>query len=442
MNNIEKTMLLIGTTVALTGCLSGELADDASPVIEDPVIEKPVVDGNIKLDFEGDTTSYALVGDTNGSAMVEQGPLDATNEALKVVATAGYASGVAMPVTIPTGKTLADYSSVSFKVYYTAEGSADTAAKRIQILAASGELPGSVSLIQWNGSWAENATDAHLGVMDNAKADQLESTAFQTYTFDLTDGNVADLDAGSDSSLATSTKALTGDISLIVGFPHADSTYYIDDLELVLADATTTPEAGASIVADFESGSSASSLIGDGEGSALVVADPTDDTKKSLKVSIVTENAGYGAGVAIPMTIPAGKTLADYASASFDVYYTAEGVADIDNKRIQLLAYGEKPTSIPVIQWNGSWVDDATEAHLGVMDNAKADKTASTAFQTYTFDLTDGNVAALDADSAQVADVSLADATKALTGDIYLVVAFPHNSSVYYIDNLTLVVPE
>ena len=139
-----------------------------------------------------------------------------------------------MPVTIPAGKTLADYSAVKFKVYYTVEGTADITNKRIQLFALSGDLPESLALIQWDGTWADNATDAHLGVMDNAKAEATESTDFQTYTFDLTDGNVADLLEG--TTLADATKELTGDINIVMAFPHGGSVVYIDDLQLVAAE--------------------------------------------------------------------------------------------------------------------------------------------------------------------------------------------------------------
>lgn len=190
---------------------------------------------NIVVDFENDTTAYTLVGNPSGSAVVSVDPSDAAKEALKVTIFSddkGYAAGVAIAVNIPTGKTLADYSAVTFKVYYTAEGEADIANKRIQLLALSGDLPNSVPLIQYNGTWAD-ATEAHLGVMDNAKADTTESTAFQTYIFNLSDGNVEDLDTSVDSSLTEVTKVLTGNINIVFAFPHESSTYYIDDLTLV-----------------------------------------------------------------------------------------------------------------------------------------------------------------------------------------------------------------
>ncbi|GLS92121.1 hypothetical protein GCM10007916_31910 [Psychromonas marina] len=445
MNSIEKTLLLLGTTAVLTGCLSGEYPDDKvpTPEIPGPEVPGPEVPGaKITLDFEGDTGSYTLVGDAGGSATVEQGPLDAENEALKVFVTAGYAAGVAMPITIPEGKTLADYIEMSFKVYYTAEGDADIDNKRIQILASSGDLADSVTLIQYDGTWAADATEGHLGVMDNAKADKMASTAFQTYTFDLTDGNVADLVEGSGSTLAAAAKALAGDINLIVGFPHSASTYYIDDVELVAAasdeetttpdEEPTTPDTDVSIVVDFEGDTTTASLVG--EGSVALAADPTDSTKKSLKATVTS---GYGDGVTIPVTIPTGKTLADYSAVTFDVFYTAEGDADIDNKRLQLYAHADTPTAITMIPWDGTWAADSTNEHLGAMDNAKADKTASTDFQTYTFNLGDGMVSDLAENTA-----TLAAETKALTGDINLVVAFPHSGSVYYIDNVTLVIAE
>ena len=195
----------------------------------------PAGTDSIVVDFEDDSTTYTVVGDPDGSAVVSADPTDAAKKALKVsIVTGNYASGAAMPVTIPAGKTLADYSSVTFKVYYTVEGTADITNKRIQLLALSGDLPESLALIQWDGTWADNATDAHLGVMDNAKAEATESTDFQTYTFDLTDGNVEDLVDG--STLADVTKALTGDINIVMAFPHGGSVVYIDDLHLVAAE--------------------------------------------------------------------------------------------------------------------------------------------------------------------------------------------------------------
>ena len=188
---------------------------------------------NIVVDFEDDSSTYTTVGDASGTAVVSEDPTDATKKALKVsIVTGNYASGVAIPVTIPAGKTLADYSAVTLKVYYS-EG--DIANKRIQLLALSGDLPESLSLIQYNGTWPDNATDAHLGVMESGK-DVNASTAYETYTFDLTDGNVEDLDDILATSLATDTQSLTGEISIAFAFPNGGSVFYVDDLTLVAAE--------------------------------------------------------------------------------------------------------------------------------------------------------------------------------------------------------------
>ncbi len=246
MKTLKVMAMLLASLLLIVAC--DPVLVTGSEVVDDGATDGSTTDGgatdggatdggatvDIVLDFEGDAidTAYASNDDANGSGVIAADPTDAAKKSLKVTATNGYGHGIIMPLTIPTGKTLADYSSVTFKVYYTAEGDADISDKRIQMAVMDdAALASGFSIIQWDGTWADNASASHIGVMDNSKADKLESTDFQSYTFDLTDGNVEDLLTG--TSLADATKNLTGAVNIVFGFPHGNSVYYLDDVTLV-----------------------------------------------------------------------------------------------------------------------------------------------------------------------------------------------------------------
>jgi len=410
MNNIEKTLIVLGTTAVLSGCFGGEYADAQTPAPDVPDAElpggdKPVAgNADITLDFKADTKTYLTPGDSNGSATVGAGPLDATNEALKVVVASGYDAGVAMPITIPAGKTLADYTSVSFKVYYTAEGSADTDYKRIQVIASSGDLPDTVTLIKYDGTWADNATSGHLGVMVNGKEDKLESTAFQTYTFDLTDGNVADLLPDTANSLDAAAKALTGDINLIVGFSHSDSTYYIDDVVLVAAESDEE-EAPNPLLLNFESKTIGDELLSTGWSTDEVTAVVADDIVNSGNKVMSVTSTNYNTAAVVSFDLPADTTLADYSTITYKAYYAS---GDVGYKVNKIFAYDTAPAT-------GVDYDEANSTAIGSF-NRELD--ASTDWETISIDITN---------------------TSTLAGTVYLSIGSNNSGAVIYYDDITLV---
>ena len=116
----------------------------------------------------------------------------------------------------------------------------------------------------------------------------------------------------------------------------ANVTLTLTDAYLVPAEST--PPA-SSAVFDFEADAIGTTYgmkaWNSGDGTATVEANPTNATEKS--VHIITSN--WNAVIALPVTLPAGKTLADIESLSFDVYITNE---DSQNKKKEVYIDGTK----------------------------------------------------------------------------------------------------
>lgn len=117
---------------------------------------------------------------------------------------------------------------------------------------------------------------------------------------------------------------------LILKLVKNDCEYLIDDVELVPAPVSTS----IFTVADFEANNLDDVLTmqewSAPDGTGTVKANPTISTEKSAH--IVTTN--YDALLKLNVTLPAGKTLADYDKIMFDVYLVAG--ADNNYKKMQI----------------------------------------------------------------------------------------------------------
>jgi hypothetical protein len=133
-------------------------------------------------------------------------------------------------------------------------------------------------------------------------------------------------------------------------FAKVDGVYHVDSygqsgitINLYNGATLTSITVGAaalpSTVFDFEADAIGTTYgmkaWNSGDGTATVEANPTNAAEKS--VHIITSN--WNAVIALPVTLPAGKTLADIESLSFDVYITNE---DSQNKKKEVYIDGTK----------------------------------------------------------------------------------------------------
>ncbi len=169
----------------------------------------------------------------------------------------------------------------------------------------------------------------------------------------------------------------------------------------------TTPVA---VIQDFESYSVADVLLHysyDGDTATAVADDPITTGNNVLKVGVNTWNTG----AVVTLEIPTGKTLADYTSLDFNAYYES---GDLHYKDYFVFAFSETADD-----WDYSGTDAITETSLGTVSTADQSTLPAEAWSNISIDITDN--------------------ASTLTGTVYLVLGFNGDTSVYYLDDVTLV---
>lgn len=229
-------------------------------------------------DFESNPTLEMLQknGEGTGSASVVADPTDANGKSA-LITTSDYDALLKLNVTLPAGKTLADYASLSFDIYLKAD-----VYKKMNIYVDD------TKIYEDDGYPSQGAKTTWLT---------------KTYVFSsLTLLGTADLAKNS--------------FALCLGISTDEGDYYIDNVVLqetktnLVLDNFETKTIGAKYnvyntynVAD--------------KGTATVTADPADASGKSVNV-VVND---YNTYLSLDVVLPAGKTLANYESLSFDVYW-------------------------------------------------------------------------------------------------------------------------
>lgn len=312
-------------------------------------------------DYESFTIGHQLLtmgwgtSAANRRAEVVADPVNASNKVMRFTP----ADFNALPVvqfTLPTGNTLANYTSFTFRGRFSA---GDVGFKTIYV-AAYGSSP--------SGAF-DPATAPVLGTFArNAAA----SNAWETITVTI-----------------PNTSALSGTVFFAFGMSTAaaeggtTTAWFVDDVQLVGGTTggggggtTTCTVACPSIVKNFEANTIGQTLgtLGWANATAVnrraeVVADPLNASNKVLSFT----PADYNALPFLDFALPTGTTLANYRSFSFRGRFSA---GDVGFKTIYVAAYGASPsggfdpTTAPIL---GSFVRNAA---------------ASTAWETITVDIT------------------------------------------------------
>ena len=173
---------------------------------------------------------------------------------------------------------------------------------------------------------------------------------------------------------------------------------------------TANPSGAPTITEDFEGyalGAWTGGLLAWNTGTditATVVTDPLGTHGNVLEV-VTTD---YNSAVIVPITIPVGHDLSEYASVSVDVIWSS---GDVTFKDVLVYAFAAAPT--------GAFYNDSqtctTSNYIGLQGNG---------------------VAAADA-ANWASPLSIAIAGGALTGTIYVPIGTNNSGSTMYIDNIT-----
>ena len=265
----------------------------------------------LSQDFEsftlGDSTSIGHVSwaPTDIKTVIVADPLGSGSKVLKVTTT-GYGAAPVLKFVLPAGKTLADYDSLTFDAYYQ-----------------SGDL--SYKLIV-GSAYQTNPIGHHFLDADT------------NYSYNRTQG----VSTGWERiSLAANTISTFSDtVYIAIGTNNSGATWYMDSVNLVAKTSTPIVLGTGQDFESFTLGDSTS--IGHVSWAptdikTVIVADPLGSGSKVLKVT----TTAYGAAPVLKFVLPAGKTLADYDSLTFDAYYQS---GDLTYKLIVGSAYQTDPT--------------------------------------------------------------------------------------------------
>lgn len=193
-------------------------------------------------DFSGDVvgTSYPIYGmyqnavsTTRGTATVAADPAGTYGNSLKVVPTSGNHM-VLFSIVIPTGTTLADYSTFYFDLYpcnYQADGVTSGTGARY-----------STALVQVGSSCTPGATGATALLYETSTVDKGSSNTWHTISISLT----------SLSGLS----AYSGTTNLFIGlYSNSNTVYYLDNIKIP-ASTSGVSENVASPIVVYSSGNS------------------------------------------------------------------------------------------------------------------------------------------------------------------------------------------
>ena len=253
-------------------------------------------------DFEGylmgaKLTVYPIQYDAKGNADIAKAPTDDRGRSAHFMST-DWNNIIEVPITLPAGKVLANYSEISFDLYISEGSSADRAiyiyANDEAILAQEGN-PNQGNTGQWLSK-----------------------------SFDIPGG----LAAGNEFNLR---------IGMSV---NADEEYYIDNIRLKESSEPVEPGTtqngqivkGWLMLQDFEAATEDDIAAWDkggygipGETTVEIIDNPTASNEK---VAWFAGGNLYNTILEVNAELPKNKTLADYSEIAFDLYRNAEEVND------------------------------------------------------------------------------------------------------------------
>ncbi|GEM_PF-230915 len=339
----DTIYIAFGISCAGTGSV-GAAGDTTIWYADNVTLVPKAVASYLSWNFESNSIGAPLAhigwSQADAQAVVANDPVAGGNKVL-MNTIHNYNAAPVLQYILPAGKTLADFSSFTFKGYF-AQG--DVGYKDI-VVEAYQTMP--------TGPFSNNA-GAKIGDWNRA---QMGSTAWENITVNVT--NSASLHdtiyiAFGISCAGTGSVGAAGDTTI----------WYADSVTLVAKPLTSY------LSWNFESNSIGDSLGHMGwstaDDQAVVANDPVAGGNKVLK-NIVHN---YNAAPFLRYILPAGKTLADYDTLTFQGYF-AQG--DVAYKDIVVEAYQTMPTgpfanvaSAKVGDWNRAQGGSTAWENIGV----------------------------------------------------------------------------
>lgn len=290
------------TTITVTVTENSENEYKATCVVT--VTEAPADPaGTVKVNFESDAvdTPYNMMGWSldDGSAKVVQ--LSDTNKVLEVKPT-NYNNAAIISITLPEGKTLGDYSDISYKAYWK----------------------------QGDIGWKDVVAEAGVSLDGGFNPNDPPSTRIIAKYYRNAGATTELMEETIPLVLDETLSALSGTIEIALGISCAavgegdglSTVYYLDDIELVPKEDISAPET----IINFDNATIGSvfDVIGwnPDTSSATIVA-----VSGSAIQALEVKPSNYNTAAVIQMTLASGFTLNDYKAISFKVYLKSGDVA-------------------------------------------------------------------------------------------------------------------
>lgn len=300
-----------------------------------------VTDGWLMLeDFEGTNPEVSVVNPNNGNE--GQGTMEIANiakdenqdnHALKFTP-GGYENGVQLKVTLPAGKTIADYKAFKIDIY-----TVDNSYKPFSLYINGEKLYEVNAIINGKDKWIEHQHDIEVTGTGSEVVFYLYSHASNSSTF-----------AFDNIQLQEKIK------------PVAPGTY--DESK----NGTITD--GWLMIQDFQKKTPGDEVAiekywgGAGSGSAIVEVDPKSETNLMATFT----GGDYNSIFSVSVTLPEGKTLKDYEAVAFDLYRYTD---DSANKQMMVKADDEVIYSDPEDKYPSQAADEEwTEKKYTIDENS------------------------------------------------------------------------
>lgn len=305
-------MLLSTSAYAVTESKNGTVSADGWLTVED---------FQSKSAGEQMTAWNCENSNTSATVSIVEDAKDANNLAVKCE-NGNYGDLVVIPVTLADGKTLSDYKTIQFDIYRYGD---DSNYKKLFIYVDNEKVFASENDENWStvGDWKTYSFPIPdgLGCADKTTVNLQIGIRYGAYALD----NVKLKEKG-DGSAAASTNGTVTD-----GWLMAE-----DFQNMTVGDVMNTW--------DYKSNNT-------GSGTCTIVAEP--DMAENMMANFVGGN--YNTLIEVPVTLPEGKTIADYETIKFDIYRFSDDdnykqiAVYIDNAMVKIDEnYGERA---PVNGW-------------------------------------------------------------------------------------------
>ena len=270
-------------------------------------------------DFDTTTPAFELFKGTNGTAEVVVLPTEdnANNNALKYI-NGGYSAGVQLKVTLPEGKTIADYKALKLDVY-----NYNTTYKTLEVYADGNNIYSVNNIVggdKTQGTWVTSEHELEVAGTGNEFLLGLyfNSSSAAEYAFD----NIQLQEKGEPVVPGTYDETKNGSV--------AGGWLMVQDYQ------TKAPGDIAAIWGRY----------GSAKGTGIIAV----DEKSSTNLAAEFTGGDYNTYMEVSVKLPEGKTLKDYKTVAFDLYR----FSDDDNYKKMLVWAGSE-----LLYEDGSYVEQA-----------------------------------------------------------------------------------